>query len=67
MIDRKLAQELTEQEQRELEQLRADIERPLGPTMIDAQSKWERELGRQEELLREIEKLLPQNLDASDD
>ena len=67
LIDRKLAQELTEQEQRELEQLRADIERPLGPTMIDAQSKWERELGRQEKLLREIEKLLPQNLDASDD
>jgi CheY-like chemotaxis protein len=57
LIDRKLAGELSEEEEAELQQLRAAIERPFGPAEIEQERQWNEELQRQEEQLERLEKI----------
>lgn len=57
LIDRKLAGELSEQGETELQQLRAAIERPFAPAEIEQERQWDEELQRQEEQLERLEKI----------
>ena len=72
LIDRKLTDGLNNEEEEELKQLRAKIERPSGPAIIDEENKWiererkqEEDLRRQEELLERLEKIVQKNQDLS--
>lgn len=72
LIDRKLTDGLNNEEEEELKQLRAKIERPSGPAIIDEENKWiererkqEEDLRRQEELLERLEKIAQKNQDLS--
>lgn len=58
LIDLKLTKGLSTEEERVLEQLRAAIERPFGPHLIDEEQKWHDSLEKQEELLVELERLI---------
>jgi FixJ family two-component response regulator len=55
LIDRKLAGELSAEEEAELEQLRGTIARPFGPAVSAQERKWEDELRQQRELLDRLE------------
>lgn len=57
LIDRKLAGELSEVEETELQQLRAAIERPFAPAEIEHERRWEEELQQQRELLEQLEQI----------
>ena len=57
LIDRKLSGELSEEEEAELQQLRAAIERPFAPAEIEHEHRWDEELQRQEEQLERLEKI----------
>ncbi len=57
LIDRKLAGELSKEEEVELQQLRAAIERPFAPAEIEQDRRWDEELQRQEEQLERLEKI----------
>jgi hypothetical protein len=57
LIDRKLADELSEEEEAEFQQLRAAIERPFGPAEIGQERQWDKGLQRQEEQLERLEKI----------
>ena len=57
LIDRKLAGELNEEEETELRQLRAAIERPFAPGEIEHERRWDEELRQQKELLEQLEQI----------
>ena len=57
LIDRKLAGELSEEEEAELQRLRAAIERPFAPAEIEHERRWDEELRQQRELLEQLEQI----------
>jgi FixJ family two-component response regulator len=57
LIDRKLADELSEEEEAELQQLRATIERPFALAEIEQGRQWHEELRQQKELLEQLEQI----------
>lgn len=55
LVDRKLAGELSAEEEADLEQLRAVVARPFGPAVSAQERQWEDELKQQRELLDRLE------------
>lgn len=70
LIDCKLAGELSEEEEVELQQLRAAIERPFASAEIEHERRWGEELRQQKELLNKLEQItqgIQRNVTASEE
>lgn len=55
LVDRKLAGELSAEEEVDLAELRAAVARPFGPTVSTREAQWEDDLRQQRELLDRLE------------